>query len=172
MNTSLESYKRLFNKNYIMETPRKVKIPKMIVTKQKINGFSNYKMFDLKGSLLGTMSAIAERVDQPDYYPANSSYYSFYIKNLEALKRNMGVGKSFIKIAQKESYNNCCDGKVHVIARNLKDIKDKPDIFYRKCGFTSSNQYHIEKIDECIRENKPLENLWQQTLMYLQIKKN
>ena len=147
---NLEQYKRIFNKNYILETPRKVRIPDRIVTSYKKNGFYNYRMHKLNGEILGEMQAIPERVDIPDFYPETKPYYSFYIKKLESYVRNCGVGKSFMKIAQKESYKTCCDGKVHLIARNTTNAKDKPDIFYRKCGFDSQNKAHIEIIDAAI----------------------
>jgi hypothetical protein len=163
----VDNFKSIYNKTHILQAPRTYKMPERFVFKYNKNGYSNYRMFDRKGTLLGTMQAISERVDTPEYYPATNYYYSFYIKGLNAIKRRIGVGKAFIKLARHESYENCCEGRIHLIAQNLKDIKDKPDIFYRKCGFTSSNKYHIEKIDECIKENKPLANLWYQTLMYL-----
>lgn len=170
---TIDNCKRFYHKEFVPQLPQTQKYPiDKFVIQNKINGFNNYKMFNQNGEILGTMQAIPERVDTPEFYPANDCYYSFYINRLDALKRNNGVGRSFIKIARKESYRNACEGRVHLIAKNPKDIYDKPDIFYRKCGFDSSNKYHIEKIDEAIKNNKPLENLWQQTLMYLPLKKS
>lgn len=175
MITSVEQlniYKNLLHKNFIPEIKQFPTFKDKFVYKYQHNGFLNYKMFDKKGILIGTMQALPMRVDYSGFYPdMYTSYYSFYIRSLKAIKRYIGVGKSFIKIAKKESYRNNCDGKVHLVAANINDIKDKPDIFYRKCGFDSSDKYHIEEIDKCIKENKPLKNLWRHTLMYLPIDK-
>lgn len=153
-----------------LKTTEQLKTDDNIVVKNVINGFINYDMFNKEGEHLGSMVALPGIVDSPDFYPETTFYRSLYIKSLNAIKRFMGIGKSFMRLAQEESEKEACQGRVHLIAQNTKDIKDKPDIFYRKCGFDSLNKSHIEKIDECIREHKPLENIWLNTFMYLPLK--
>ncbi len=141
------------------------KITDRIVFPYKKNGPNIfYRMVDINsGEIVGEMKARPEVVSDKffRFSPNAESYRSFYIERLRAFVKNQGVGKTFIKIAQKESSRNFCSGNVHLVSYNTTNPKEVPHMFYRKLGF-EFNKYcknTQQYIDECIKMNiRPFAN--------------
>jgi hypothetical protein len=152
------------------------KITDKIVYLQKGKGRNIfYKMIDTKtGELIGEMKARPETIRDKyrRFSPNADEYDSFYIERLRAYKRNIGVGRTFINIAKKESIRHLCCGNIHLIAKNYLNPKDTPFVFYRKMGFSfgKHHQQTQKYIDECIKQNqKPeIKNCGMEIPMYIE----
>lgn len=130
-------------------------------TKSKNTGAFTYTMVDKTGQIVGKMKAKPEiiRDKYRHFSPDADVYRSFFIDRLFAYKKHIGVGKSFINIAKKESERHLCLGNIHTIASSLFDHKNPPYIFFRKMGFNFSrfNSSSAKYIDECIKTNSQVD---------------
>lgn len=148
--------------------PQKISNLKYICYRNPKGGI--YRLFNKQGHIVGRMIANREYINTNDIYnPEKKDYYSLYIKRIfiEKEYRGKGAGKAFLNIAAAESYRRKCNGNVHLIAQALENMGTPPQKFYRKFGFNSQNKYHIEKIDEAIKNNTPLPPLRWITPMFL-----
>jgi len=119
---------------------------------------SVYVLAAKDGKIAGRMVAMPEFLsDTKTYYPDKKDCYSLYIKRLFVEKnyRSKGAGTALLNIAAKDSYRRHCSGNVHLIAQALEQ-GNHPHKFYRKYGFDSQSKYHIDLIDNAIKNNTEL----------------
>ena len=125
----------------------KVKITDIVYYSPKKN---TYRMIDLKRQkYIGEMS-VKER---------NDLYIERLFINEE--EREKGYGKKFLDFATKLSEKANLGGRLRLLAAKLGfGTKKQPHIFYRKYGFESMYTDELNKIDECIKNNEPLPELF------------
>ncbi len=145
------------------------KIPDHLIYKA---GKDTYRMFSVQsGKMLGIMKASAF-----DFYGAGSGnnsllYKSLYIRLLEVapFARCKGIGTELIKFAQKLSFRNECNGRIHLVAYNAENPGKAPHKFYRKLGFSTTSKEENRLIDEAIKNNTPIPAmLTQGSVMFLE----
>jgi len=153
---------------YIAGQPRR-DLPKYLIYHNPKD--YSYKLFSTKnGELLGDMDAYPEFVfDDRNYYPKERGYTSFFISHLKAFKKKQGVGRAFIDLAKIESIRRNCEGKIHLLAKNITGDPDNiPIIFYRKLGFDSQYRGLIRNIDEFLKGNTKLSKMVDRSIpMYM-----
>lgn len=157
LSNTIKKYLKLTHKKSILQTRPLKKIPEYLCWKTPKK--NTYFLFNKEGRLAGRMVAYKDYCTENDvFYPTKMSYASFYIKRIfiEQEFRQKGACKAFLNIAAKESYRNHCDGKVHLIAKDISGTGFHPQIIYRKYGFDSQNKYHIQNIDSAILNSSPL----------------
>ena len=135
---------------------------------------SNYTMFSTHtGEILGKMSVQPEYIYSNNiYYPNIKCYSSLYIKSLKAEKRRSGIGQELINLARRESIRRGCEGRVHLIAKNVtREADNLPYVAYRKMGFDSQQKWEITSIDRYIKTGETLPLLLKRGLaMFLPVK--
>lgn len=167
-----KQYVRKLHVRSILETKPTKNLPKhLIYFNRKL---SHYTMFSTEtGKVVGKMCARPEYIyGDKIYYPNMHGYSSLYIHSLKANIRKQGIGREFIKLAQRESVRRGCEGRVHLIADNVTGESDNlPYVAYRKMGFDSQQKWAIASIDRYIKTGDSMPKLLQKRLaMYLPVK--
>ena len=105
------------------------------------------------GQILGKMNARPEYIfDKHTYYPNLRGYSSLYIGSLKSEIRRHGIGRTLINFAKLESVRRGCEGRIHLIAKNVTKEQDNPPIVaYRKMGFDSQYRWAIANADRYIK---------------------
>lgn len=157
------------------------KIPTYLrpVTKQKMPDFliyskRNVKMFDLSKRetiivdihrMTDTRNGLyaGQMITRPiknftcdEIYPEEKICSALKIELLKIANERHGYGKEFLKFAQAESKQQGCKGKVFLVASRIYDPRHPCHIFYRKQGYTSTDNYINYILDRCIRNHSKL----------------
>lgn len=117
-------------------------IPKILIFNYPNS--NEYRMVNItEKKLIGKMS-VEERLD-------------LFISDLDIVKseQHKGYGSLFIEFAKKLSMKKGLGGRLRVLAGPKLGF-EPPHIFYRKLGFTTTDKKMLEKIDDCIKNNKRL----------------
>lgn len=132
-----------------------------------------YTLFSTKTKkVLGSMQAYPEFIfDRRTYYPNEIGYNSLYIASIISFIKGCGVGTALINLAKKESIRRNCEGKIHLVARNITGEPDNiPIIFYRKLHFNSQYIYLMKNIDTFLKREKELSTqAMKSTPMYMPV---
>ncbi len=118
-----------------------------------------YNLFSTKTKkIMGSMQAYPEFIlDRRTYYPNEIGYNSLYIANITSFVKGCGVGTALINLAKKESIRRNCEGRIHLVARNITGEPDNiPIIFYRKLHFNSQYSCLMKNIDAFLKGEKAL----------------
>lgn len=133
----------------------------------------SYTLFSTKtGDILGKMQAYPDFIfDDRTYYPKERGYTSFFISNITAYTKRKGVGTALINLAKRESIRRNCEGKIHLIAKNItKDADNLPILFYRKLNFSSQYRGLMENIDAFLKGEKELSPIANKSIpMFMQV---
>ena len=103
---------------------------------QKAKTVDHFIMLDTKEKeVVGYMTTrVTKNINHHEVYPYVKDCDSLYIEELFIYQnqRQKGNGSRFIKLAQTESKNQNCKGRIHLIASPMFDLINPPHIFYRK----------------------------------------
>lgn len=99
---------------------------------------------------------VCRNINHDDVYPFVKNCDSLCIEELQIKEplRRKGYGSEFIKLAQTESREQNCKGRVHLVATSSYDPENPSFIFYRKKGFTTSEPDINDMLDKSIKQNK------------------
>ncbi len=151
------NYSKGENKIMVIGPLKLLKLPARLIYKAGSKGNNQYNMFSTKtGEYLGYMRAEKVLLKKSDFYPITEPTPSLYLNKLEALKKGEKVGTDFINFARHLSKKEGAGGRIHLIAYNSNDIKNPPQKFYRKLGFTCTRAEDNKIIDDAIKNNTPL----------------
>ena len=151
------NYSKGENKIMVIGPLKLLKLPARLIYKAGSKGNNQYNMFSTKtGEHLGYMRAEKVLLKKSDFYPITEPTPSLYLNKLEALKKGEKVGTDFINFARHLSKKEGAGGRIHLIAYNSNDIKNPPQKFYRKLGFTCTRAEDNKIIDDAIKNNTPL----------------
>lgn len=169
--------------NYLRPA-NKQKMPKYLIYSKR-----NVKMFDISSKktvtvdihkMANTQNGVyaGEMITRPikhytcdEIYPDEKSPNVLKIELLKIQEQLQGYGKEFLKFAQAESRKQGCEGRVFLVASRIFDPRHPCHIFYRKQGYTSTDNYINYMLDKCIRNHSNLSYEYADNLlMYKPIK--
>lgn len=145
------------------------KMPKyLIYTKRDVNLLDLTSMKSFKadisrmadtetGEYAGEMITRTMRdVNLNEIYPEEKTVDALKIERLIVENKRQGYGSAFLRFAQAESERKGCGGKVFLVASRIYAPKHPCHIFYRKQGYTSTNNFINRILDKCIKNQTKL----------------
>ena len=118
------------------------------------------------GQYAGEMITRAMKdVKLQEIYPKEKKVDALKIERLIVENKRQGYGSAFLRLAQAESEQKGCGGKVFLVASTIYDKNNPCHIFYRKQGYTSTNSYINKKLDRCIINNSKLSSYYSENLL-------
>ncbi len=159
----------IYNFQTYLRPANRQKMPRFLIYSKR-----NIKMFDLtqKKSVIvdihkmaDTQSGIyaGEMITRPlknfkceEIYPEEKTCNVLKVELLKIEPQRNGYGKEFLKFAQAESIKQGCNGKVFLVASRIYDPKHPCHIFYRKQGYTSTDNYINYMLDLSIKNHSKL----------------
>lgn len=152
---------------------KKTNVPLEYTFPHKIVMNDLYNMADTKsGKFVGHMYGhVKKNYVNDEIYPLVKQCDTFYIDELQIKDgcKRKGYGSEFIKLAQAESKNQNCNGRVTLVASSFYDVYNPSHIFYRKQGFKTVYEEINKNIDECISSHDYTMHVFQPCYMYLPI---
>lgn len=92
---------------------------------------------------------------------------SIYVYMIASSPIKNGLGSNMLKIVEKFSKDNGCNGRFHLFADTSLFPQEIPQVFYRKFGMTTGDKKTDAKLDKFIKKKKPATNKdFKSTLMY------
>lgn len=156
--------------SYYLRPFKPHKMPKHLIYSVK-----NVKMFDMTSRKIVTVNLhrmadtengtyAGEMITRPvrnlkwaEVYPDEKICDALKIEFLKTEERGNGYGSDFLKFAENESKAQGCDGRVFLVASRIYDPRHPCHIFYRKQGYTSTDNYINYILDKCIKNGSKLE---------------
>lgn len=92
-----------------------------------------------------------------EIYPKQKKVDALKIERLIVENKRHGYGSAFLRFAQAESERQGCGGKVFLLASRIYDPKHPCHIFYKKQGYTSTNNFINRILDKCIKTHTKLD---------------
>ena len=145
------------------------KMPKyLIYTKRDVNLLDLTSMKSFKadisrmadtetGEYAGEMITRTMRdVNLNEIYPEEKTVDALKIERLIVENKRQGYGSALLRFAQAESERKGCGGKVFLVASRIYAPKHPCHIFYRKQGYTSTNNFINRILDKCIKNQTKL----------------
>lgn len=141
---------------YLIYTKRDVNLLDLISMKSFKADIS--RMADTKtGEYAGEMITRTMRdVNLNEIYPEEKTVDALKIERLIVENKRQGYGSAFLRFAQAESERKGCGGKVFLVASRIYAPKHPCHIFYRKQGYTSTNNFINRILDKCIKNQTKL----------------
>ena len=141
---------------YLIYTKRDVNLLDLISMKSFKADIS--RMADTEtGEYAGEMITRTMRdVNLNEIYPEEKTVDALKIERLIVENKRQGYGSAFLRFAQAESERKGCGGKVFLVASRIYAPKHPCHIFYRKQGYTSTNNFINRILDKCIKNQTKL----------------
>lgn len=155
---------------YYLRPANHEKLPKyLIYSKRNINMYDMtqrktvsvdiHRMADTEnGILAGEMiTRPVKNLKWDEVYPDEKKCNALKIEYLKVEEQRNGYGSEFLKFAENESKTQGCDGRIFLVASRIYDPRHPCHIFYRKQGYTSTDNYINYILDKCIKNGSKLE---------------